>query len=160
GGNGTFLSGVFIDDVELDTSPTSVAAEPQGFAMLLPGQPLNLTLLSRNPGTAISAAEVVYTVSYPLLHETVVLRSPFVRESSTRFVGQVPGLPLASFVNFTVAAWDFTERLEISPGYGYYTPDLETDIPEIPTNASFFYVYVYDNGTHTWVTGAQVQITG
>lgn len=160
GANGSFLSGIFTDDIELATNPTSVAAEPAGFASLMPGQQLNISVTSRNPGTAISAAEVVYQVGYPLLHETVQLRVPFVRESSTQFAGHIPGLPLGAFVNFTVFTWDFEQRLEISPEFGYYTPDLANAVPEIPGNASFIYVFVYDVGSQTWVSGAEVQIQG
>ena len=160
GGNGTFLSGTFTDDLNLGSSPSTVVANLGGTASLNPGQPLNLTLFSRNPATAISAAEAVYTVSYPLLHETVTLTAHFARQTSVEFTGVIPGLPLASFVNFTILAWDATERLEVSPVFGYLVPDLQTVVPEIPTNSSFIYVFVYDNGTHTWVSGAHVQIEG
>ena len=160
GGNGSFLSGIFPDDLELLTNPASLSAEAVGTVLLNPGSPVNLTVLSRNPGTSISAAEVVYTLSYPLLHETLTQTSPFTRITSTDFVGSIPGLPIGSFVNFTVYAWDFSERLEISPEFGYYTPDLSTQIPVIPGNASFFYVFVYDNGSSHWVSGAKVQIQG
>jgi hypothetical protein len=159
GGNGSFLSGIFVDDLNLETSPTSVAALSP-LAVLNPGQQVNLTLVSRNTGTAISAAEAIYTVSYPLLHEQVTITVPFVRQSSTIFTGQIPGLPIGSFVNFTVDAWDFTERLEISPMTGYLTPDFATYQPFVPGNSTFFYVFVYDNGSHNWVTGAKVQIVG
>ncbi|HTT34922.1 MAG TPA: hypothetical protein VMH78_03510, partial [Thermoplasmata archaeon] len=160
GGNGTFLSGVFTDDLDIESTPGSVVAEPVDVAQINPGETLNLTLLSRNPGTAISAVEVVCNISYPLLHETAVLKSPFTRVSSTEFVGSVPALPIGSFVNFTVDAWDFAQRLEISPGFGYYVPDLATTVPVIPDNASFVYVFVYDNGSQTWVSGAEVTIQG
>ncbi|HYK93802.1 MAG TPA: hypothetical protein VEY07_07160 [Thermoplasmata archaeon] len=160
GGNGSFLSGIFPDDLELLTNPGAVAAEPVGTVMLNPGAPLALTLLSRNPGTSISAAQVAYTLNYPLLHESLGLTVPFTRITSTDFVAQIPGLPIGSFLNFTVQAWDFSERLEVSPELGYFTPDLQTQIPQIPGNASFFFVYVYDNGSSHWVTGAKVQIQG
>lgn len=160
GGNGSFLSGVFVDDLAISATPSTVLAEGVGQAVLTPGQPLNLTLQSRNPGTAISAAEVVYTLSYPLLHETVQLTLPFHRQTSIDFSTQMPGLPLAAWVNFTLYAWDFAEHLETSPQFGYHTPDLATDLPSMPGNASFFYVDVFDNGTGGWVTGAHVQIYG
>jgi len=160
GANGTFLSGVFVDDLNIASTPSSVIAEPVGEAMLAPGQVLNITLTSRNLGTAISDAEVVAVISYPLLHEFVTLTRPLHRMSSTVFVGSVPGLPLGSFVNFTLLAWDFTQRLEVSPQFGYYTPDFQTYDPLLEANATFFYVFVYDNGSHNWVGGALVQITG
>lgn len=159
GGNGSFLSGIFVDDLDLESTPSSVVALSP-LAILNPGQTVNLTLTSRNTGTAISAAEVIYNVSYPLLHEHVTIVAPFYRQSSTIFTGQVPGLPIGSFVNFTVDAWDFNERLEISQVVGYLTPDFSTYAPLVPGNSTFFYVFVYDNGTHQWVTGARVQIMG
>ncbi|HEY6239102.1 MAG TPA: hypothetical protein VIZ68_07960 [Thermoplasmata archaeon] len=159
GANGTFLSGVFVDDLNVASTPSSVIAEPVGQAMLAPGQSLNITLTSRNLGTAISEAEVVAVISYPLLHEFVTLTRPLHRVSSTIFVGSIPGLPLGSFVNFTILSWDFTQRLEVSPGFGYYTPDFQTYDPILEANATFFYVFVYDNGSHNWVGGATVQIT-
>lgn len=161
GGNGSFLSGVFVDDLAISATPSTVlGASSVSQAVLNPGQPLNLTLESRNPGTAISAAEVVYTLSYPLLHETAHLTLPFHRVTSIEFTATMPGLPLAAWVNFTLYAWDFTEHLEVSPQIGYHTPDLVTAIPTTPGNASFFYVDVYDNGSGSWVTGAHVQIFG
>ena len=160
GGNGSFLSGVFVDDLAISATPSTVLAESVGQAVLTPGQPLNLSLVSRNPGTAISAAEIVYTLSYPLLHETVQLTLPFHRLTSIDFAAQIPGLPLAAWVNFTLYAWDFTEHLETSPLFGYHTPDLVNSVPSLPGNSSFFYVDVYDNGTGSWVSGAHVQIFG
>ncbi len=160
GGNGSFLSGLFPDDLTLFTSPKAIAAEPPGVVQVTPGQTVNLTLVSQNPGSAISAAEAVYTLSYPLLHETVTFTVPLHRITSVQFVGSIPGMPIGSFVNFTIDAWDFTQRLEISPVFGYFTPDLTTQVPTIPGNASFFYVFVFDNGSGQWVSGAQVQIQG
>ncbi len=157
GGNGSFLSGVFVDDLELNSTPTSVLA---GFSMLNPGLPVNLTLTSRNAGTAISSAEIVAQITYPILHETVTQMTPFTRVSSTIFQGSLPGFPLGAFVNFTVYAWDFNQRLEVSPQFGYYTPDFQTYDPVPEQNSSFFYVLVYDNGTHEWVNGVQVQVLG
>lgn len=160
GSNGSFLSGVFVDDLVLNSTPSSVIAEPVGVAMLNPGEPLNLTLTSRNVGTAISSAEVVAEVSYPILHQTVTIERPFQRISSTIFAGSIPAMPLGSFVNFTVLSWDFNQRLEVSPEFGYYTPDFTTYDPLLNDNATFFYVLVYDNGTHSWVNGVHVQVIG
>jgi hypothetical protein len=160
GGNGSFLSGICIDDLNLQTNPPSVLAEPLGEAMLNPGQPLNISVTSRNLGTAISASEVIEQVSYPLLHEVVTIDRPLVRVSSTDFQGSLTGLPLGSFVNFTVYAWDFNQRLESCPIFGYYTPSFATYVPLVQGNSTFFYVFVYNNGTKDWVTGAHVQVTG
>jgi hypothetical protein len=160
GGNGTFLSGIFLDDLDIATTPGAVlAASPLG--QLSPGTAVNLTVTSRNPGTAISAAAVYYTVSFPLLHESITEVGAFQRVSSTIFTGHIPGLPIGAYVNFSIDAWDFTQRLEVSPVIEYTTPDFATYLPTgVPANSSFFYVLVYDNGSHSWVTGAQVQITG
>ena len=160
GGNGSFLSGICIDDLDLQTNPPSVLAEPLGQAMLNPGQPLNISVTSRNPGTAISASEVIEKISYPLLHEVVTVDRPLSRVSSTIFLGSLAGLPLGSFVNFTVYAWDFNQRLEACPLFGYYTPDFAMYVPLVQGNSTFFYIFVYNNGTKNWVTGAHVQISG
>ena len=160
GGNGSFLSGICIDDLNLQTNPQSVIIDPLGQAMLNPGQTLNVSVTSRNLGTAISAAEVLESVSYPLLHEVVHVAVPLVRMSSTEFQGVLTGLPLGSFVNFTILAWDFTQRLESCPSFGYFTPDFPTYVPIVQGNSTFFYIFVYDNSSHTWVTGAHVQVLG
>ena len=160
GANGSFLSGIFLDDINVATTPGVVLSQsPLG--QLNPGQGVNLTITSRNPGTAISSAAVYYQVSFPLLHEKVSESAAFKRVSSTIFTGKIPGLPIGSFVNFTVDAWDFTQRLEVSPTIEYTTPDFTTYLPTgVPANSSFFYVLVFDNGTQTWVSGATVQVTG
>jgi hypothetical protein len=160
GANGTFLSGIFLDDIDLASTPSAVLAQsPAG--QVNPGTPVNLTIVSRNPGTAISAAAVYYTVSFPLLHESVNEVSAFHRISSTIFAGSIPGLPIGAFVNFTIDAWDFTQRLEVSPVIGYTTPSFTAYMPTgVPANSSFFYILVYDNGSHTWVSGATVQVSG
>ena len=162
GGNGSFLSGIFVDDLFIQSPPptSNVIASGLGQVMLPPGQPVNLTVSSRNTGTAISSAEIVESVSFPLLHEVVQVTIPMHRVSSTIFVGVIPGVPITSFVNFTVYAWDFTQRLEVSPIFGYYTPDFLTFAPVVDPNSTFFYVFVYDNGSKTWVDHAIVQITG
>lgn len=160
GANGSFLSGIFLDDLNIATTPGLVISQsPLG--VVNPGQAVNITLTSRNPGTAISAGAVYYTVSFPLLHEQVTESAAFHRVSSTIFTGRIPGLPIGAFVNFTVDAWDFTQRLEVSPLIGYTTPDFAAYLPTgVPANSSFFYVLVYDNGSRSWVTGANVQVTG
>ena len=160
GGNGSFLSGVFVNDLVLTSDPSAVIAGQIGSTMLGPGQYLNLTLTSRNEGTAISSAEIVAQVSFPILHETATITRPMHRVSSTIFVGSIQGMPIAAFVNFTVLAWDFGQRLEVSPEFGHYTPDLNTYDPNPDPNSTFFYIAVYDNGSERWVDGAKVQVTG
>ncbi|HZY70061.1 MAG TPA: hypothetical protein VFF67_03675 [Thermoplasmata archaeon] len=157
GGNGSFISGTFTDDLGVQSNPAAVAVSVAGTTVVNPGQPVVVTLTSRNPGSAISAAEITASIGLPLLRESVPIQVPFHRVSSTIFTAKLPGLPLGSFVNFTMSAWDFSQRLELSPSFGYVTPDLPTLVPVIPGNASFMYVLVYDNGTHSWVNDALVQ---
>ena len=159
GGNGSFASGIFVDDLEVDTNPNLILGTGAG-PLLNPGQPVNVTLVSRNPGTAIDFAEVNYTFEYPQLHEKVYGVIPLVRQSSILFTGVIPGLPLATDVNFTVFSWDFQQRLEISPEFSYAVPNFDAWVPLLPANESFFYVFVFDNGTGQWVDGAKVQIQG
>ncbi|MGI0132787.1 MAG: hypothetical protein ACREDK_06835 [Thermoplasmata archaeon] len=160
GGNGSFASGVFVDDLEIDTSPNLIASVAGGAPLLNPGQPVNVTLVSRNPGTAINFAEIAYTLGYPQLNERISAVAPLVRESSTLFTGRLPGFPIATDVNFSVLAWDFQQRLEVSPQLSYAVPTFDAWVPLLPANETFFYVYVYDNGTGQWVTNAKVQIEG
>jgi hypothetical protein len=158
GGNGTYVSGVFTDDLSITTNPGTIAASTPGATVVAPGTSVNVTVVSRNPGTAISSAEINTAWGFPLLAETVPGAIPLHRVSSTVFTGVINGLPLGSFINFTVSAWDFTQRLEVSPQLGYVTNDFASLVPVLPQNASFFYVLVYDNGTHTWVPNAQVDV--
>ncbi|MCI4320587.1 MAG: hypothetical protein L3K23_10755 [Thermoplasmata archaeon] len=157
-GNGTFVAGVFTDDLLITTNPGAIAGTAPGSVVVAPGTSVNVTIVSRNPNTAISSAEVNTAWGFPLLGETVPGAIPLHRVSSTIFTGVINGLPLGSFINFTVSAWDFNQRLEVSPTLGYVTNDFASLVPVLPTNTSFFYVLVYDNGTHTWVSGAQVDI--
>lgn len=160
GGNGSFLSGVFLDDLDVASGPATVIDQSPS-SCVPPGTPVNLTLTSRNAGTAISAAEVQYSVTLALVHETVNLTVPFHRTSSTIFQAKIPGLPLGATVTFSLFAWDFTQRLEVSPQFGYCTPDFTTFVPAgVPVNSTFFYVLVYDNGSHSWVSNAKVQVMG
>lgn len=160
GGNGSFASGVFVDDLEINTNPNLIASASGGAPLLSPGEPVNVTLVSRNPGTAINFAEVAYTLGYPQLNERVSGVVPMTRVSSTYFYGRLPGFPLATNVNLTVLAWDFQQRLEVSPQLSYAVPNFATWVPLLPANETFFYVYVFDNGTGQWVNGAKVQIEG
>jgi hypothetical protein len=160
GGNGSFLSGTFTDDIGVTSSPAAVAAAAGVSVSVNPGQDVNITATSLNPGTAINAAEIVEYFSYPAIGERVVTDVPMVRVSSTIFVGTLPGLPVGSFVNFTIDAWDFDQHQLISPEFSYLTPSFAATIPFVPGNASFFYVFVYDNGTHDWVSNASVQVLG
>jgi len=160
GGNGSFLSGTFTDDIGVHTTPPAVASAAGVAVTVTPGQEVNVTVTSLNTGTAINAAELVEYFSYPAIAEKVIADFPMTRVSSTVFVGTLPGLPVGSFVNFTIDAWDFDQHQLISPEYSYLTPSFLDAVPFVPGNASFFYVYVYDNGTHAWVSNATVQVMG
>jgi hypothetical protein len=159
GGNGSFQSGLFSDDISLSTTPSAVGAGA-GSVTVDPGSVVNVTIESRNAGTSISSSEILYTFSYPALGEKASGAIQLFRVSSVIFSGMIPGLPLGSIVNFSVYAWDFNQRLEVSPTLGYQTPTFAQYVPIVPGNSSFFYIFVYDNGTHTWVDGAKVQIQG
>jgi hypothetical protein len=160
GGNGTFLSGTFSDDLGVQTSPGSVGAGAGIAPTLSPGTQVNVTITSLNEQTAIQAAEIVEYFSYPAIDEKVIADLPMVRQSSTVFTGTVPGAPLGAYVNFTIDAWDFAQHQLVSTPYSWVTPTFADYVPFVPGNASFFYVYVYDNGTHSWATNATVTVTG
>ncbi|MCI4325733.1 MAG: hypothetical protein L3K00_07660 [Thermoplasmata archaeon] len=160
GGNGSFLSGTFTDDLGITSSPSDVAGAAGVAVTLVPGQAVNVTVTSLNPGVAINAAQLVESFSYPAINERITVNIPMVRITSTIFRGTLPGTPVGSFVNFTVDAWDFDQHQLVSPEFSYVTPSFAEYDPFVPGNETFFYVYVYDNGTHEWVSGATVQVTG
>jgi hypothetical protein len=157
-GNGTFASHIFGDDLALSTSPVGPGLGGTPPPTVPAGQAVQLLLASRDAGTAIFAAEVVYTFDYPAVNESVTGTIPFDRANSTHFAGTLPPMPLGAIVTFQVYAWDFAQDRDVSPTYKYVTPSLAALTPSVPTNSTFFLVYVYDNGTHTWVTGASVQV--
>jgi hypothetical protein len=160
GANGSFLSGTFTDDIGVTSNPSQVAGAAGVSVVLNPGQVVNVTITSLNPNVAINAAELVESFSYPAIGERITVNIPMTRVSSTVFVGTLPGDPVGSFVNFTVDAWDFEQHQLVSPEFSYITPSFTDYVPFVPGNETFFYVYVYDNGTHEWVSGATVQVTG
>jgi hypothetical protein len=159
-GNGSFETGVFTEDLTLLTTPDSVLVDATGTAQLTPGQPLSLVVSSRNTPDAILAVQVLYTVAYPQLHETIHQTLELNRISSIVFAGKIPALPVDTIVNFSVLAWDFTDAIEQSSEYSYSVQTFSQFIGPVPSGLAFFYVYVFDNGSQTWVQGAQVQITG
>ena len=159
-GNGSFATGSFTSDLTLLTNPVSVQLDNPGFANLTPGQPLALKVISRNPTDAILAVEVRYSVAYPLLHETITQSVELKRISSIYFRGSIPGLPMETIVNFTVFAWDFTDASEVSDQSSYTVETLDQYHGPVDPGLAFFYVFVYDNGSGTWVQGATVQVLG
>ncbi|MCI4322573.1 MAG: hypothetical protein L3K03_00875 [Thermoplasmata archaeon] len=167
GGNGTFLSGLFEDDLSLVATPSTAIvdwnATPRGGApppSIPEGTNVSLVLSSLDTSTAILTSEVQYSFSFPGLtgasSGTVLLS----RINSTTEQGQIPALPLGAWVNFTVYAWDYVNNLEISKTYTYSTTTFANAVTTVAPNLAFFNVYVYDNGTHEWVTGAQVTVSG
>jgi hypothetical protein len=159
-GNGSFSTGSFSSDVTATMVPNSLLIQPFGEANLTPGEPLTVTIQSRNPTTSILAAELDYSVAYPLLKETIANVVQLHRNSSTIWTGTIPGLPVQSIVNFTILTWDFTDAVEQSDLYSYTVESFDQFVGPIPSDLAFFYVYVYDNGSNNWVQGAKVQITG
>jgi hypothetical protein len=157
-GNGSFASGVFVDDLALTTAPVGPGLHGTPPPVVAAGQPVRLLLTSRSPSTAIYAAEVAYTFNYAAINESVAGTIGFARYNSTNFGATLPPMPLGAAIQFQVLAWDFAQNRDVSSEYSYVTPTLASILPSIPTNSTFFLVYVYDNGTHQWVTGANVQV--
>jgi hypothetical protein len=160
GGNGTFLSGIFSDDLSLTATPASVAVGLLPGPVLDPNTTVTLLLTSRNPGTAIQAAEIDYVFDQPSIHTASTGVWQMSRINSTNFRFQVPSLPMGGFLNFTILAWDYVDTLEVSPYYGYSIASFNTLVPTVPASEGFLWVYVYDNGSHGWVNGATVAFVG
>jgi len=157
-GNGSFASGLFSDDLAFTTQPVGPGLGGGTAATVPAGTPVSFNLASRNPTTAIEAAELLLSLTYPGINATVNEPIAFHRTNSTNFLGTIPALPLGSDVQFQVVAWDFSQNRETSGFYAYDTPTLGQFLPTIPTNSTFFVVYVYDNGTGRWVSGANVAV--
>jgi hypothetical protein len=157
-GNGTFADDIFQDDLALTTTPVGPGLGGFPPPQIAAGAPVQLLLSSKNTGTAIFAAEAYYTFNYSAIGETATGTIPFDRLNSTNFHASLPPMPLGSSVSFQVLAWDFAQTRDVSSTLTYVTPTLASLVPTIPTNSTFFVVYVYDNGTHRWVSGASVQI--
>ena len=155
-GNGSFAAQIFADDLNLTSTPggISIGGVP---ATVAAGQPVSLLLTSRNPGTSIYSAELVYSFTYAVTGEAVTQEVTMHRDNSTNFNGTLPPMPVGAQVQFQVYAWDFAQTRDVSGVYSFATPTLTSLVPNIPSNSTFFLVYVYDNGTGTWVTGASVQ---
>ncbi|HEV2165385.1 MAG TPA: hypothetical protein VGS23_00170 [Thermoplasmata archaeon] len=166
-GNGSFSSGVFSDDIAVASSPPSVANPAVNAttlqivpALVAPGENVTVTVQSRSTATSLFSALIVYTLSYAPLHEVASAVVNLGRVNSTTFRGSIPGMPVNSSVNFTILAFDYTHHLDESSPFSYTTPSLSSYVAVVPSNDSFFYVYVYDNGSHAYVTGALIQIRG
>lgn len=152
-GNGSFANGNFSNDLALSTDPVASST-------LSPGATVEVNLSSKNPGTAIEAAELNLNFTYTGLGETVPVTVPFHRENSTHFAAAIPPLPLGAAVRFQVSAWDFAQTRETSTVESYTVEDLNHLLPTVPANSTFFVVYVYDNGPRQWVSNARVDVIG
>lgn len=157
-GNGSFTSGQFGNDLVLYTFPTSVSLQGSPPPSVNPGQNVSLLLVSKIPGASILTAIVQYSFHYAALHEVVQQQLTFSRNNSTAMWATLPPFPMGSTLNFSVLAWDYTNGLDISPPYVFTTLTQAQMIPRILPSLTFFTVFVYDNGTGTWVSGATVRI--
>jgi hypothetical protein len=157
-GNGTFLTGVFATDLSVVASPSDALLGGSPPPVIAAGTPVAVTLTSQNPGSAILSAEVIYTFNYTTLGETVTSTVALTRVSSIDFVGTIPAMPLNATVTFAFRAWDFQEAQETSKTYSYTTPTFANLVPRIPSNSTFFLVYVYDEARSAWISGATVTI--
>jgi hypothetical protein len=162
-GNGSFPTEVFPNDLFLNTSIntnpvfiTQVTAP--NITTIGPGVNLTITVQTRSLSTSIQSAEVLYTFTYLPLGESTFNVLPMVRVNSTAFWVNIPSMPLSSVINFTVEASDYSHHLDISPVYEYATQTLPEWVTVIPQNETFFYIYVFNNQTQSYLSGSQVQI--
>jgi hypothetical protein len=158
GANGSFLSGAFQNDLSVTSNPPTVGAgiEPA----LLPSTNVTVTVTSRNAATALWSAEVRDTFQLPILHESVGGLLFMNRLNSTNFNLQLPQVPVGGYFNFSLLIWDYQNTLEVSPQYGYSIETFAQVIPAVAPSLAFVWLYVYDNGTGTWVSNATVTIQG
>jgi hypothetical protein len=82
------------------------------------------------------------------------------RVNSTALRINIPSMPLGAVVNFTVEASDYSHHLDISSLSEYATQTLSEWVTVIPLNETFFFVYVYNNQSQSYLSGSQVQIVG
>lgn len=159
GGNGSFVSGIFSDDMQVSTSPTGYDQLQGNPSLLLPGAPLVVTVTSRDPTSSIRQATMTYTLTLSKLGEQVSRTLPLSRIDSTHWSVTLPGLPIDCSVNYSLQVWDFHFVEEFSPTYSYETPSLSYYYPTMPGNSTFLYLFLYDEGNHQWVNGAGVEIS-
>lgn len=163
-GNGTFVSGIFSDDVQV-TVTTNYGLVPEihsgrNTAVLPPGTEVHVMVSSTNLGTALQSAVLVYSFSLPTLHEVVGGQFYLGRVNSTNLFGSLPAIPLGGYLNFTLTVWDYAAAPEMSPVFGYSIQSFAQVVPSLGPNLGFLWIYVYDNGTRTWVSGADVTVVG
>ena len=158
-GNGSFRNGDFAQDLSVSTVPTGPGLSSGLPATVPPGTPVTLTLASTYASTAIESAEIELVLNDPAINATVQETLSLERDNSTHFTGVIPAVPLGGLVHYRVVAWDFLQDREVSGLFAYQSETLAQEFPSPPLNSTFFEVYVYDNGTGSWVTGANVGIT-
>jgi hypothetical protein len=162
-GNGSFPTGVFPNDLLLNTTTNGrvlniTLASQSNTTVIGPGVNVTVTLQTRSLSTSIQSAEILYSFYYSALGETAQAVLPMVRVNSTAFRVNIPSMPLGSVINFTVEALDYSHHLDISSLYGYRTQTLSQWVTVIPENETFFFIYVFNNQTQTYLSGAQVDI--
>jgi hypothetical protein len=160
GGNGSFVTDVFSDDLAVTTSPASIENGLLPGPVLDPNTTVSLLLTSRNQPTAIQAAVIDFTFDQPSIHTVTTGVWTMSRINSTNFKFRVPSLPMGGYLNFSILAWDYNDTLEVSPYFGYSITTFDSLVPTVPQNLGFLWVYVYDNGSHSWVNGATVAFSG
>ena len=106
-GNGSFPTGVFANDLFLNTSIDGKAvyissASQPNITTIGPGVNLTITVETRSLSTSIQSAEVLYTFYYAALGETTFNVLPMYRVNSTALRVNIPSMPLGAVVNFTV----------------------------------------------------------
>lgn len=156
GGNGSFISHTFSNDIQTIFTPGSLLS---GLA-LAPGTNVTVTIVSTNAGTALQSAQVDYTFQLPATHAFSRGVLFLGRVDSTTLTGQMPGIPLGGYLNFTILVWDYTGSVEVSPTYGYSIDTFSSLIQTVGPSLGFLWIYAFDNHSQQWINGALVSITG
>jgi hypothetical protein len=160
GGNGSFITKIFSDDVSVTTSPLAIEEQLFPGPVLLPNQSVTMVVASRAAQTALQGVEVYYAFTQPAIHSTASGIWVMTRINSTTFDFTVPSLPIGGFLNFSVLAWDYNDTLDQSSNFYYSVAPLDQVVPTIAPGLGFLWVYVFDNGTQSWVRGATVVFQG
>ncbi len=159
GGNGSFQSTYFADALNATASP-GVIETPYSTAVstIGPGVPVNVTVASIDPQTALNTVEALYVVDLPQINSGSQGTVVFHRTNSTSFWGTIPAMPVGAVVGFELLAWDFHSTLLTSSVTVYSVESFSTVVPTVPVNGTFFYVGVYDAGAQSWLNDASYSI--